>query len=219
MWNDFLIQEKRKGYFKNLEAFIEEEYRHQTVYPKQSDIFNVFKTELKDIKVVILGQDPYHNPNQANGLAFSSVKIPPSLRNIFKELHDDLGVEIPLEGDLTVWQEEGVFLLNTILTVRENQPLSHQKKGWEVFTDTVIEHISNSCKNIVFILWGNNAKSKKKLIGEGHLVIESVHPSPLSASRGFFKSKPFSQTNEYLSKNGKKPVDWEIKTIDLFNQL
>ncbi len=219
MWKEFLKQEMQKEYYKALDVFLKEEYKHQTIYPKRSDVFNVFKTEPSDIKVVILGQDPYHNPDQADGLAFSSIKIPPSLRNIFKELQDDLGVEIPLEGDLTQWQEEGVFLLNTILTVRENAPLSHAKKGWEVFTDSVIKHISESCENIVFILWGNNARSKSKLISEQHLILESVHPSPLSASRGFFKSKPFSQTNEYLVKIGKKPVNWEIKTIDLFNQL
>jgi uracil-DNA glycosylase len=219
MWKNFLEQEMQKEYFIKLQKFLDTEYKHQTVYPKQSDVFNVFKTELEDIKVVILGQDPYHNPNQANGLAFSSVKIPPSLRNMFKELQDDLGYTPPLEGDLTHWQTEGVFLLNTILTVRENEPLSHQKQGWEIFTDTVIKHISETCDNIVFILWGNNARSKKKLISEGHLILESAHPSPLSASRGFFKSKPFSQTNEYLIKKGKKPINWEIKPIDLFNQL
>lgn len=220
MWKEFIKQEKQKEYFKELQIFINYEYEHQTVYPNQSDVFNVFKTDLEKIKVVILGQDPYHNPNQANGYAFSSKgKVPPSLRNIYKELENDLGHVVPDHADLTKWVDEGVFLLNTILTVRENEPLSHRGKGWEVFTDAVIEHISNSCKNIVFILWGANARSKRSLINGDHLILESVHPSPLSASRGFFKSKPFSKSNDYLVKNDKKAVDWQIKSIDLFNQI
>ena len=219
MWIDFIRTEQEKKYFVQLNEFLKNEYEHQAVFPKLSDVYNVFKTEIEDIKVVILGQDPYHNPNQANGLAFSSKKIPPSLRNIFKELHSDLGVEIPVEGDLSHWQDEGVFLLNTILTVRKNEPLSHQKRGWETFTDNVIKHISKNTTNTVFILWGANARSKKELISGTHLILESAHPSPLSARRGFFGSKPFSQCNEYLVNNGKKSVDWAIINIDLFNQI
>ncbi len=219
MWKEFLLKEQSKDYFIKLNTFLENEYEYQTVFPKRSDIYNVFQTELEDIKVVILGQDPYHNPNQANGLAFSSKKIPPSLRNIFLELRDDLKLETPDHGDLTAWANEGVFLLNTVLTVRENEPNSHKNKGWERFTDSVIQEINDSCMNVVFILWGANARSKKEMINGDHLVLESVHPSPLSARRGFFKSKPFSQTNEYLVKNGKNPINWAIKNIDLFNQI
>lgn len=219
MWKEFIEAEEAKTYFKKLNTFLEEEYKYQTVYPKLSDIYNVFKLELEDIKVVILGQDPYHNPDQADGLAFSSDKIPPSLRNIYKELNDDIGIDIPLSGRLNDWAKQGVFLLNTCLTVRKNEPLSHDKIGWQTFTDEVIKHIAVNTKNTVFILWGANARKKKELIKGEHLILESVHPSPLSASRGFFKSKPFSQTNEYLMCAGKKPIDWQVKIIDLFNQL
>lgn len=213
----FLHIESFKKYYKDLDKFIKEEYKHQTVYPKQSDVFNAFNVKLEDIKVVILGQDPYHGPGQANGLAFSSSEIPPSLRNIFKEINDDLGIEIPNQGDLTPWVSEGVMLLNTILTVRRKEPLSHQNVGWEIFTDNAIKFIDERCENVVFMLWGNNARSKKHMIKGDHLILESAHPSPLSASRGFSKSKPFSKCNEYLVKNGKKPVNWAIKSIDLFN--
>lgn len=219
MWKDFIESEQKEEYFKQLNKFLDNEYKYQTVYPKQSDIYNAFGLELKNIKVVILGQDPYHNPNQAQGLAFSSDVIPPSLRNIFKELEDDYGYPIPEHGNLHSWVEEGVFLLNTVLTVRENQPNSHADQGWEVFTDNVIKYISDHTDNTVFILWGRNARTKKKLISDNHFIIESAHPSPLSAYRGFFGSKPFSKCNDYLVKIGKKPVNWQIKNIDLFNQI
>ena len=219
MWKNFIEQEQEKPYFKKINEYLNNQYEYQTVYPKRSDIYNAFKLELKDIKVVILGQDPYHNPNQADGLAFSSDKVPPSLRNIFSELEDDLGFEPPVTGRLDSWVSEGVFLLNTSLTVRKNEPNSHSNIGWNIFTDIVIEYIDDNTKNTVFILWGNNAKRKKNLIKGDHLIIEGVHPSPLSSYRGFFKSKPFSQTNDYLVKKGIKPVNWQVKTIDLFNQF
>jgi len=186
---------------------------NETIYPEESNIFNAFNsTPFNKIKVVILGQDPYHGKGQAHGLSFSvlkGVKLPPSLQNIFKELQADEGVEIPESGDLTSWAEQGVLLLNSILTVRASQPASHHKIGWEQFTDNVIKKISDDRENIVFILWGNYAKSKKDLINsEKHCIIESVHPSPFSAYNGFFGSKPFSKTNKYLISKGVKPIEW-----------
>jgi len=219
MWKKFIENEQTKPYFKKINEYLDDQYEYQTVYPKRSDIYNVFKLELKNIKVVILGQDPYHNPNQADGLAFSSDKIPPSLRNIFSELQDDLGLVPPISGRLNSWVGEGVFLLNTSLTVRKNEPNSHSNIGWDIFTDTVIKHIADNTHNTVFILWGNNAKRKKRLIKGDHLIIEGVHPSPLSSYRGFFKSKPFSQTNVYLEEKGVKPVNWQVKIIDIFHQF
>ncbi|QVK21729.1 uracil-DNA glycosylase [Mycoplasmatota bacterium] len=218
MWDEFLMKEKKKNYYNELMLRLDYEYSNFTVYPKREDLFNAFKC--KDVKVVILGQDPYHNPNQAHGLAFSvndHIKTPPSLRNIFKELADDIGHNIPMSGNLSKWVDEGVLLLNTTLSVRKNQPNSHKNIGWMTFTDNVIKYLSDRNDSIVFILWGNNARSKKKLIDERHLVIESSHPSPLSASRGFFQSKPFSRANEFLINNGKESVEWCLENIDLFS--
>ena len=209
--------EKRLNYnFASIEAFLEEERNnHQTFYPKDSDIFNAFKyTSFENIKVVILGQDPYHGKNQADGLAFSvqhGVELPPSLKNIYKELSSDLNITAPKHGNLTSWAKSGVFLLNTILTVREGEAHSHQKHGWEEFTDEVIKIISEDMENIVFILWGKPAQKKTSLIDENkHLILKSAHPSPLSSYRGFFGSRPFSRTNEYLIKENITPVDWEL---------
>ncbi len=212
-WQPILDNEFNKEYFKRLERFVDEEYKTHKVYPSESLIFNAFSLcPIEKIKVVIIGQDPYHNEGEAMGLAFSvnkGIKIPPSLKNIYKELNSDLGVEIPKTGDLTPLTKEGVFLINTILTVRENEPLSHKNKGWETFTDTIIKYISEKNRNIVFVLWGANAIMKESLIDKSkHLVIKSVHPSPLSASRGFFGSRPFSKINDYLRQNNIKEINF-----------
>jgi len=208
---------KRLNYnFASIEAFLEEERNNnQTFYPKQDDIFNAFKyTPFENIKVVILGQDPYHGKNQAHGLAFSvqhGVELPPSLKNIYKELSSDLNITAPKDGNLTSWAKSGVFLLNTVLTVRAGEAHSHQNQGWEEFTDEVIKTISEDMENIVFILWGKPAQKKTSLIDEKkHLILKSAHPSPLSSYRGFFGSRPFSRTNEYLIKKNITPVDWEL---------
>ncbi len=187
----------------------------ETVFPPRKEIFRAFSlTPLKKVKVVIIGQDPYHGEGEANGLAFSvnkGIKLPPSLRNIYKELEDDLGIKAPTHGDLSAWAKQGVLLLNSILTVRENTPGSHRKIGWEEYTDSVIQEISNSKKHIVFILWGKYAQKKKELIdSDKHLIIESPHPSPFSARKGFFGSKPFSRTNKYLRENNISEIDWQI---------
>ncbi|MGN1000436.1 MAG: uracil-DNA glycosylase [Bacilli bacterium] len=215
-WDEILKDEINEDYFQKLLKFIEDEYKTKTIYPRQSEIFKAFRnTSYKDTKVVILGQDPYHGENQAEGLSFSvkeGINKPPSLQNIFKELKDDLGYEIPNNGSLAKWSEEGVLLLNTVLTVEANKAASHKDIGWETFTDKVIEKINEKTTPVVFILWGNFAKSKKRLITNPiHLVIESSHPSPFSAYNGFFGSKPFSKTNNFLIKYGLKPVNWEIK--------
>lgn len=213
-WQELLKDEFEKPYYLELRKLLIAEYRNFDIYPPAEDIFNAFKyTPYEKVKVVILGQDPYHNPGQAHGLAFSvreNVEQPPSLKNIFKELHDDLGCEIPKTGSLIPWAKEGVMLLNTTLTVRRNDPMSHSKIGWEIFTDRVIELLDQKKEPVVFILWGGHARSKKKLI-KNHFVVESAHPSPLSAYRGFFGSKPFSKTNNYLKSQGLEPVNWEIK--------
>ena len=214
-WDELLKTEFDKPYFKTLEEFIDNEYKTKIVYPNSNDIFNAFKyTDYKDIKVVILGQDPYHNEFEAMGLSFSvpkNIKIPPSLVNIYKELHDDLHIDIPKTGDLTPIAKEGVFLLNTTLTVIKNQPLSHYNKGWEIFTDEVIKLINNKKEPVVFILFGSNARKKKQLItNKIHLIIETVHPSPLSAYNGFFGSKPFSKANTFLMNNEIEPIDWSV---------
>lgn len=213
-WQELLKDEFEKPYYLELRKLLIAEYRNFEIYPPAEDIFNAFKyTPYENVKVVILGQDPYHNPGQAQGLAFSvreNVEQPPSLKNIFKELHDDLGCEIPKTGSLIPWAKEGVMLLNTTLTVRRNDPMSHSKIGWEIFTDRVIELLDQKEEPVVFILWGGHARSKKKLIKK-HFVVESAHPSPLSAYRGFFGSKPFSKTNNYLKSQGLEPVNWEIK--------
>src|ERR1700712_1323605 len=217
-WKNHLSAEFEKPYMQELKTFLktEKEAGH-TIYPKNADIFNAFNiTPFDDVKVVILGQDPYHGPQQAHGLSFSvqkGVAVPPSLRNIYKELSTDIpGFSIPQTGDLTEWAEQGVLLLNATLTVQAANAGSHQKKGWEKFTDTVIKTISDKKKGVVFILWGNYAQSKNVLIDETkHLVMKSTHPSPLAVSRGgFFGSKPFSKTNAYLQQHGEKPIDWQI---------
>ena len=217
-WLLVLSEEFEKDYMIRLKNFLKEEKEAgKKIYPKGSDIFNAFyKTPFDQVKVVIIGQDPYHGPDQAHGLSFSvqkGIAVPPSLQNIYKELVTDIpGFKTPRTGDLTKWAEQGVLLLNATLTVRASEAGSHQKKGWEVFTDTVIKKISEEKEGVVFILWGNYAQSKSVLIdGSKHLIIKSTHPSPLAVSRGgFFGSKPFSKTNEYLIKTGKEPIDWMI---------
>ena len=217
-WNDILKDEFDKDYYKKLRSQLINEYNEHTIYPDKHDIFNALNyTDFKDVKVVILGQDPYHAPNQAHGLSFSvkpRVKTPPSLKNIFKELHDDLGCYVPNNGYLKKWSDQGVLLLNTVLTVRAGNANSHKGLGWELFTNKIISSLNDSKHPIVFMLWGNNAISKKKLItNPDHYIIESVHPSPLSAHRGFFGSKPFSKANNFLISKGEKPIDWQIDNI------
>ncbi len=212
-WKEHLKDEFEKSYFTDLTRFVRSEYETQRIYPPGKLIFNAFeKYPFGKTKVVILGQDPYHEPGQAHGLCFSvpdGVSFPPSLQNIFKEIQNDLGIPVPKSGNLERWAEQGVFLLNATLTVRAHQAGSHQKKGWETFTDKVIEVLSNSQDHLVFILWGAYAQRKGELInGTKHLVLKSVHPSPLSAHRGFFGNHQFSKTNEYLINHGKEPVNW-----------
>lgn len=214
-WQDILESEFHTAYYLQLREFLKQEYKNETVFPNMQAIWNAFElTPYKQVKVVIIGQDPYHGDNQAHGLSFSvqkGMRIPPSLRNIFKELKADLGIEPPNHGDLTHWAEQGVFLLNTVLTVRKGEAYSHRGKGWELFTDAVIRALNESEKPLVFILWGNASIAKKAFIDtDKHIVITSAHPSPLSASRGFFGSKPFSRTNEALIELGEKPINWEI---------
>ncbi|HHV72535.1 MAG TPA: uracil-DNA glycosylase [Clostridia bacterium] len=214
-WAEILKTEFHKPYMKNLCKFLEEEYKNRTIFPPFKDIFNALNyTPYKAVKVLILGQDPYPNYGQAHGLSFSvnpGVEIPKSLQNIFKELHDDLGCAIPQTGYLKKWADQGVLLLNSVLTVRAGEPNSHKGKGWEIFTDQIIRELNKKEQPVVFILWGNNARAKKSLITENrHLILESVHPSPLSAKRGFFGSKPFSKTNDFLIKHGLEPIDWQI---------
>lgn len=217
-WNDLLKDELEKDYYKKMRAFLLEEYKTKVIFPNAYDIYNALHyTDYNDVKVVILGQDPYHGPNQAHGLAFSvkpGVRIPPSLLNMYKELKDDLGCYIPNNGYLEKWARQGVLLLNTSLTVRQAEANSHKKIGWELFTDHIIELLNDRIDPIVFILWGNNAISKEKLItNKAHYIIKSVHPSPLSAFRGFFGSKPFSKTNNLLKSIGKESIDWQIENI------
>jgi len=212
-WKSLLSGEFEKDYFIKLTDFVRNEYKTRKVYPPAKLIFNAFdQCPLDRLKVVILGQDPYHGPGQAHGLCFSvndGIEFPPSLRNIFKELNNDVGKEIPTSGNLLQWAKQGVLLLNATLTVRANQAGSHQKKGWEIFTDAVIHKINDQKEKIVFILWGNYAISKGKFIDQNkHLVLTSVHPSPLSANRGFFGNKHFSITNDFLIKNGMEPIHW-----------
>lgn len=213
-WDEILEGEFDKEYYKKLRAFLIQEYSEHTVYPDMHDIFNALKAvSYDDVKVVILGQDPYHEPGQAHGIAFSvkpGIKTPPSLVNIYKELKDDIGMEIPGHGYLQSWADQGVLMLNTCLTVRAHQANSHKGKGWEMFTDRVIELLNQREKPMVFILWGANAKSKKKLItAPQHLVLTGAHPSPLSAYNGFYGGKYFSKTNEFLEKNGENPIYWQ----------
>ena len=212
-WKAVLKDEFDKIYFKELVEFVKNEYRTQSVFPPGNKIFSAFDhTPFEQVKVVILGQDPYHGPNQANGLCFSvadEVRLPPSLRNIFKEIASDLGKIPSSSGNLERWADQGVFLLNATLTVRASQAGSHQKKGWEAFTDAVIKKLSDEKENLVFILWGAYAQKKGSIIDDRkHFVLKSAHPSPLSAYNGFFGSKPFSQTNQFLRSIGQPEIDW-----------
>ncbi len=214
-WKEVLGDEFRKDYYKKLYMFVKKEYESSVVYPPADDIFNALHlTPLSDVKVVILGQDPYHEPNQAQGLSFSvpvGTDIPPSLVNIYKELHDDIGFEIPNHGNLTNWAKQGVLLLNTVLTVRAHAANSHKGKGWEYFTDAIISHVNEKDEPVVYMLWGKPAQSKASMItNPKHLVLKAPHPSPLSAYRGFFGCKHFSKANEFLEKNKIAPVDWAL---------
>ena len=217
-FKDFLEIEEKKEYYKKLQDFLDEAYNQRTIFPPRHQIFAAFDhTPFEKVKVVILGQDPYHGINQANGLAFSvqkEQKIPPSLKNMYTELCDDLGCSIPKHGDLTYWANEGVLLLNTVLSVEAHQANSHAKKGWEIFTQNVIEYLNQNYDSIVYILWGGQAQKKVKLIDQNkNFIITSPHPSPLSCYRGFYGSKPYSKTNEYLIQNGLEPIDWVIKDV------
>ena len=225
-WQEKLKDEFTKDYYRRLYSFISEEYSRAMVYPPQEDLFSALNITPPDqVRVVILGQDPYHEPGQAHGMCFSvrpGVKIPPSLVNIYQELHDDLGCTIPDHGFLMKWAEQGVLLLNTVLTVRAHQAMSHRGKGWERFTDAIIDVVNGFNRPVVFILWGRPAGEKaSRLNNPKHLILKSAHPSPLSAYRGFFGSKPFSKTNDFLQKNVEKPIDWQIDPLcwaDLFTK-
>ena len=217
-WQQPLEVEFKKPYYKDLYKKVLEEYRSRQIFPNPDDIFNAFHlTPLKDVKVVILGQDPYHNDGQAHGLCFSvkpDVEVPPSLVNIYKELQDDLGCRIPNNGYLVKWAKQGVLMLNTVLTVRAHQANSHRGIGWEQFTDAVIRAVDAQDRPIVFLLWGRPAQMKKSMLhNPKHLILEAPHPSPLSAYRGFFGCKHFSQTNAFLKKNGLAPIDWQIEDV------
>lgn len=214
-WDELLKDEFTKDYYLNLREFLKNEYRTKTIYPNMYDIFNALKfTSYNDVKVVIIGQDPYHGPNQAHGLCFSvkkGVVPPPSLKNIYKELQTDVGFTIPDHGDLTSWAKQGVLLLNATLTVQAGLAASHKGKGWEIFTDNIISLINKREKPVVFLLWGGFARAKKALItNKNHLVLECAHPSPLSAYNGFFGSKHFSKTNEFLKSQNIEPINWQI---------
>ena len=213
-WDNILSDEFKKDYYLKIRDFLKTEYSKEVIYPSMYDIFNALKyTPFEKTKVVILGQDPYHEPGQAHGLSFSvkkGIKIPPSLVNIYKELKSDIGMEIPTHGELTTWATQGVLLLNATLTVRQGMANSHQNIGWSIFTDEVIKKLNESPNPIVFILWGGNARSKKKYItNKSHLIIESAHPSPLSAYNGFFGSRPFSRANKFLIEHKIAPVEWD----------
>lgn len=213
-WKRVLGQEETLDYFKSLSSFVKNEYKTETVYPPLKDIFRAFDLcPFDEVKVVILGQDPYHGIGQANGLSFavhSGIKLPPSLQNIFKEIESDLGVTPLRDGDLSRWSEQGVLLLNATLTVRASSPGSHQKVGWELFTDAAIKKLSDERKGLIFMLWGNYAKEKGKIINRTkHLVLEAAHPSPFSAYNGFLGCKHFSKANEYLTERGEKEIDWK----------
>lgn len=217
-WRPYIEEATAKPSYQDLRQFLKKEYQFETVYPEMADIWTAFQwTSFSKVKVVILGQDPYHGPGQAHGLSFSvqpGIAIPPSLRNIYKELESDLGIKAPDHGYLKAWAEQGVLLLNSVLTVRAGQAHSHRGKGWEDLTDFMIESLNEADQPIVFILWGNAAKAKRPLINEGkHMVLTSVHPSPLSASRGFFGSRPFSKTNDLLEEGGQSPIDWRLPPL------
>ncbi|MBE5878075.1 MAG: uracil-DNA glycosylase [Lachnospiraceae bacterium] len=217
-WLNPLSKEFQKPYYKELFEFVKQEYSTTQVFPPADDIFNAFHlTPLHEVKVVIIGQDPYHNVGQAHGLCFSvkpDVDLPPSLVNIYQELEDDLGCKIPNNGYLVKWAKQGVLMLNTVLTVRAHMANSHHGKGWEQFTDAAIRALNEQNRPIVFILWGRPAQMKKSMLtNPNHLILEAPHPSPLSAYRGFFGSKPFSKTNQFLEERGLKPIDWQIEDI------
>lgn len=219
-WDEILKDEWSKDYYLNLRKNLIHEYKNYTIYPSMYDIFNALrKVPYKDVKVVILGQDPYHGQGQAHGFSFSvqkGVKTPPSLLNIYKEMHDDLGLYIPNNGNLIKWADQGVLLLNSTLTVRAHQANSHKDIGWSILTDNIIKLLNEREKPIVFLLWGKFAQSKENLItNKRHLIIKSAHPSPFAAHRGFFGSKPFSKTNNFLIKNNMSPIDWQIENLDL----
>ena len=214
-WRKKLDHEFKKEYMLNLKVFLERELTNKIIFPPVKKIFNAFNlTKFNDVKVVILGQDPYHGFGQANGLSFSvenKIKQPPSLINIFKELESDLGFERPKEGNLQIWSQQGVLLLNSILTVENGKPRSHENQGWEIFTDKILTTLSDLEKNLVFVLWGKVAQEKTKIINsKSNLIITSSHPSPFSANKSFFGSKPFSKINDYLKKNKTKPIKWDL---------
>ncbi|HEY4537984.1 MAG TPA: uracil-DNA glycosylase [Erysipelothrix sp.] len=210
-WKEILEKEQKQSYYQDLLTFVAQERKEHIVYPPEGQVFTCFElTPYEKVKVVILGQDPYHQPNQAMGLAFSVQKnqpLPKSLINIFKELETDLGIK-NTNGDLSHWAQQGVFMMNTLMTVRESQPMSHQGKGWETFTDKILKSLGEREKPIIFVLWGKKAQDKKHFIESHHYIIESSHPSPLSAYRNFWGSKPFSRINEILEKEGLRPIDW-----------
>ena len=217
-WSNALQDETEKDYFKELCTFVEDEYNSNVIYPPKEYVFNALKyTSLEDVKVVILGQDPYFNEKQAHGLCFSvqlGVDVPPSLRNIYTELETDLGLVRPNNGYLTKWAKQGVLMLNTVLTVRAENPNSHQGKGWEKFTDAIIRKLNEQDRPIVYMLWGKPAQTKIKMLNNpNHLILKAPHPSPLSAYRGFFGCKHFSTANEFLEKNGLLPIDWQIEIV------
>ncbi|MBI3941997.1 MAG: uracil-DNA glycosylase [Chloroflexi bacterium] len=217
-WASTIGDEVTKPYYKKLEQFLKEERREYTVFPPEAEVFSALQhTPYREVKVLLLGQDPYHDNNQAHGLCFSvrpGIPPPPSLVNIFKELRDDMGCTIPNNGCLMPWADQGVFMLNAVLTVRAHAPNSHKNKGWEKFTDQVIREVSNKNSPVVFLLWGGFAQKKKDLIDTTrHVIIESAHPSPLSARQGFFGSRPFSRTNQALQAAGKQEIDWQIPNI------
>lgn len=217
-WKNILSSEFSKDYYIKLMDFLDREYGENEIFPPREDVFNALNyTSYEDVKVLILGQDPYHGKDQAHGLSFSvnkGIKIPKSLANIYKELEDDLGCYIPNNGYLKKWSDQGVMLLNTVFTVREKNANSHSRKGWENFSDAIISALNERLDPVIFILWGNNARSKEKLItNDRHFIISSAHPSPLSSYRGFFGSKPFSKTNDILISLGKEPIDWQIENV------
>ena len=219
-WKEILEEEFKKEYFLKLKEILEEEYKNYTVYPPKKDILNAFLlTPYSEVKVVLLGQDPYHQKGQAHGLAFSvnyGIKTPPSLVNMYKELQDDLGLYIPNNGFLEKWAKQGVLLLNTTLTVRDSEANSHSKIGWQTFTDNIIKKLNEREKPVIFILWGNNAKSKEKFIDTNkHYILKGVHPSPLSANKGFFGCKHFSEANRILKELNEKEIDWQIENKEI----
>lgn len=215
-WDEVLKDEFESEWYQKLRAFLDHEYSHYTIYPKAKDLYNALRyTSYEDTKVVIIGQDPYHEPNQAHGLCFSVLKgnkIPPSLLNIYKELYDDLKIPMANHGELVKWAKQGVLLLNSVMTVREHAANSHKDKGWERLTDAIIVKLNEKKTPVVYLLWGANARNKKKLItNPEHLILESAHPSPLSAYNGFFGNRHFSKTNNFLIEHGLKPIDWRIE--------